>query len=44
MTVYHGADHLEIRSHIDALDRATMSLAERMLDSAVSSALKGTKI
>jgi molecular chaperone DnaK len=43
-SVYCGSEHLVIRARIEALDRATMSLAEKMMDSAVSTALKGTKI
>jgi len=43
-TVYHSDDHLSIRARIEALDRATMRLAEKMMDSAVRTALKGTKI
>lgn len=34
-------DYREIRAAIDALNQGTMNLAERMMDSAVSSALKG---
>jgi hypothetical protein len=29
---------------MEALDKATLNLAEKMMDQAVSSALKGTKI
>jgi len=36
-----GTDHAQIRKDIDALNEATMRLAELMMDSAVSSALKG---
>jgi molecular chaperone DnaK (HSP70) len=36
-----GNDYKQIRSAIDALNHATMHLAELMMDSAVSSALKG---
>jgi molecular chaperone DnaK (HSP70) len=36
-----GNDHAAIRHDIDALNDATMRLAELMMDSAVSSALKG---
>src|SRR5438270_1600949 len=35
-----GEDHRQIRSAIDALNKATMRLADLMMDSAVSSALK----
>ncbi len=44
LTVYHGDDYLLIRAHIDKLNNATMRLAENMMNSAVSNALKGTKI
>ncbi|MCC7175503.1 MAG: Fe-S protein assembly chaperone HscA [Bryobacterales bacterium] len=40
----HSGDHLAIRAAIEALDRATMSLAGKMMDTAVSAALRGTKI
>ena len=36
-----GDDYKQIRSAVDALNQATMHLAELMMDSAVSSALKG---
>jgi molecular chaperone DnaK (HSP70) len=39
--VKSGDDYKAIRSGIDALNHATMRLAELMMDSAVSSALKG---
>ena len=39
--VLEGEDHHAIRSAIDALNQGTMRLAELMMDSAVSSALKG---
>jgi molecular chaperone DnaK len=42
--LYHGEDYLLIRSEIDALNQATMHLAEVMMNSAVRTALKGTKI
>jgi molecular chaperone DnaK (HSP70) len=41
---YHGEDYVLIRSRIDELNSATMKLAEMMMNSAVSQALKGTKI
>jgi Fe-S protein assembly chaperone HscA len=44
LMVYHGDDYLLIRAEIDALNQATMHLAETMMNSAVSTALKGTKI
>ena len=39
--VMDGEDYQAIRSAIDALNQATMRLAELMMDSAVTSALKG---
>jgi len=39
--VMDGDDYVAIRSAIDVLNQATMHLAELMMDSAVSSALKG---
>jgi molecular chaperone DnaK (HSP70) len=44
MVVYHGDDHRLIRAHIEKLDAATRKLAESMMNTAVKSALKGTKI
>jgi len=44
LVVYHGDDHLLIRAKIDQLNNASMKLAENMINTAVSSALKGTKI
>ena len=44
LVVYHGEDHLLIRGKIDQLNQATMKLAENMMNTAVSNALKGTKI
>ncbi|MDP9170339.1 MAG: molecular chaperone DnaK, partial [Acidobacteriota bacterium] len=41
---YHSDDHNIIRAQIDALNEATHKLAENMMNTAVSSALKGTKI
>ena len=41
---YHGDDHNLIRNKIDELNNVTMKLAENMMNSAVSNALKGTKI
>jgi molecular chaperone DnaK (HSP70) len=43
-TVYHSGDHLLIREKIDQLNEATTTLAETMMNSAVNTALKGTKI
>jgi molecular chaperone DnaK (HSP70) len=39
--VKDGEDHQAIRKAIDALNQGTMRLAEMMMDSAVSTALKG---
>jgi molecular chaperone DnaK len=44
LVVYHSDDHLLIRAKIEALNSATMKLAETMMNSAVGAALKGTKI
>ncbi len=44
LVVYHHDNHLLIASKIAQLDRATMKLAENMMNSAVQVALKGTKI
>ncbi len=43
-TVYHGNDHRAINEKLEALNRATQTLAENLMNSAVSGALKGTKI
>ncbi len=44
LMVYHAADHLLIRAHIDKLNQATLHLAETMMNTAVATALKGTSI
>jgi len=44
LVVYHSDDHLLIRAKIDQLNNVTMKLAENMMNTAVSGALKGTKI
>ncbi len=44
LLVYHSDNHLLIRAQIDALNQATLKLAETMMNTAVRSALKGTKI
>ncbi|MEO8657042.1 MAG: Fe-S protein assembly chaperone HscA [Bryobacteraceae bacterium] len=44
LMVYNGDDYALIRAQIDKLNDATMNLAENMMNSAVSNALKGTKI
>jgi Fe-S protein assembly chaperone HscA len=42
--VYHGNDHHAINAQIEALNQATQSLAENMMNTAVRGALKGTKV
>jgi Fe-S protein assembly chaperone HscA len=44
LIVYHGTDHLLIRSKIEQLNEATNTLAENMMNTAVRGALKGTNI
>ena len=44
LTVYHADDHLLIKAHIEKLNRATLGLAESMMNTALKSALKGTRI
>ncbi len=44
LMAYHHNDHLLIRVQIDLLNRATLTLAENMMNTAVRGALKGTKI
>jgi Fe-S protein assembly chaperone HscA len=43
-TVYHGDDHHAIRDAMDVLNDVTHKLAENMMNTAVGSALKGTKV
>jgi Fe-S protein assembly chaperone HscA len=43
-SVYHGDDHHAIRDSIDRLNEVTHHLAENMMNTAVGSALKGTKV
>jgi len=43
-TAYHGSDHRVLNEKIEALNRATLKLAENMMNTAVRGALKGTKI
>ncbi len=43
-SVYRGNDHAAINGRIEALNQATMRLAENMMNTAVRGALKGTKI
>jgi len=44
MLVYHGGDHLLIRAKIEELNNVTMKLAASIMNTAVSKALKGTRI
>jgi molecular chaperone DnaK len=43
-SVYHGNDHRVINDKIESLNKATMALAENMMNTAVRGALKGTKV
>jgi len=43
-SVYNGNDHRAINEQIEALNKATMALAENMMNTAVRGALKGTKV
>ena len=44
LLAYHSDDHLLIRAQLDELDQSTMQLAETMMNTAVRTALKGTKV
>ncbi len=44
LMAYHSGDHLLIRAQIEQLNQATLKLAENMMNTAVRTALKGTKI
>jgi molecular chaperone DnaK (HSP70) len=44
LLAYHGDDHRLIQAHIENLDKASLKLAENMMNTAVRGALKGTKI
>ncbi len=44
LTVYHSDNYGLIRKKIDELNDSTMALAENMMNTAVNTALKGTKI
>ncbi len=44
LMVYHSGDHVLIRAHVEKLNQATMHLAEVIMNTALQSALKGTKI
>jgi Fe-S protein assembly chaperone HscA len=41
---YHSTDHHVVRAQIERLNEVTHNLAEQMMNSAVRSALKGTKV
>jgi molecular chaperone DnaK (HSP70) len=41
---YHADDHLVIRAAIQEVNRATLKLAEKMMNRAVRATLKGSKI
>jgi molecular chaperone DnaK (HSP70) len=44
LVVYHSDNYLLIRSKIDQLNQATLTLAETIMNTAVRTALKGTKV
>jgi molecular chaperone DnaK len=44
LNAYHSSDHHVISEKIEALNKATVGLAENMMNTAVRGALKGTKI
>lgn len=44
LTVYHSGNHELIRAKIEELNDSTMALAENMMNTAVNTALKGTRI
>ena len=44
LVVYHSDDHLLIREKIDALNEATQTLAENIMNTAVRGMLKGMKL
>lgn len=44
LAVYNGNDHHAINERLEALNKATVKLAENMMNTAVRGALKGTKI
>ena len=39
-----GADYKQIRAHVDALNQATLNLAERMMNRALATALEGKRL
>jgi len=44
LMVYQSEDHLLVRAHIEKLNQATLHLAELMMNTALKTALKGTKL
>jgi Fe-S protein assembly chaperone HscA len=44
VSAYHGNDHHLIQDRMEQLDKASLKLAENMMNTAVRGALKGTKI
>jgi len=44
LLAYHGDDHRLISAQMEKLDKASLTLAENMMNTAVRGALKGTKI
>lgn len=44
LAAYNGSDHQVIHDKLEALNKATMKLAENMMNTAVRGALRGTKI
>ena len=44
LLAYHGDNHQLIHAHMEKLDKASLTLAENMMNTAVRGALKGTKI
>lgn len=44
LLAYHGDDHRLIHAQMEKLDKASLKLAENMMNTAVRGALKGTKI
>lgn len=44
LMAYHSEDHHVIQAHIEALNQATLHLAETMMNTAVRGALRGTKV
>jgi molecular chaperone DnaK (HSP70) len=44
LMVYNSEDHVLVRAHIEKLNQATLHLAELMMNTALKTALKGTKL